>query len=60
MMKKKTTKRTNYTTKKTTRTRNIPKAEQPFLEGIYCDIYVEKKLELVYEMPSKKQRNQSQ
>ena len=43
MMKKKTTKRTNYTTKKTTRTRNIPKAEQPFLEGISCDIYVGKK-----------------
>ncbi|EEX74899.1 hypothetical protein GCWU000323_00954 [Leptotrichia hofstadii F0254] len=42
-MKKKTTKRTNYTTKKTTRTRNIPKAEQPFLEGISCDIYVGKK-----------------
>ena len=43
MMKKKTTKRTNYTTKKTTRTKNIPKAEQPFLEGISCDIYVGKK-----------------
>ena len=42
-MKKKTTRRTNYTTKKTTRTRNIPKTEHPFLEGISCDIYVGKK-----------------
>lgn len=43
MMTKKTTRRTNYTTKKTSRTRNIPKTEQPFLEGISCDIYVGKK-----------------
>ena len=43
MMKKKTTRRTKYTAKKTTRTRNIPKAEQPFLEEISCDIYVGKK-----------------
>ncbi|WP_304179173.1 phospholipase D-like domain-containing protein [Leptotrichia trevisanii] len=42
-MTKKTTRRTNYTTKKTSRTRNIPKTEQPFLEGISCDIYVGKK-----------------
>ena len=43
MMKKKTTRRTSYTAKKTTRTRNIPKTEQSFLEGISCDIYVGKK-----------------
>lgn len=43
MMKKKTTRRTNYTAKKTTRTKNIPKTEQSFLEGISCDIYVGKK-----------------
>ena len=43
MMKKTTTRRTNYTTKKTTRKRNIPKTEHPFLEGISCDIYVGKK-----------------
>ena len=59
-MKKTTTRRTNYTTKKTTRTRNIPKAEQPFLEGISCDIYVGKKAGISVRNAIQKPRNQSQ